>query len=395
MTSPGRHVSFDRSSRSLHAALRSALPMTRLRAAAPTALVAVAALASGCSRGPAYGSPNAIIAVVSPSVAEEVTPILREALEREVRTTRPERIFEVTFTTPEALGEFRRWGRLIVVEPLEGAVLVPELVDAPAGAGQVVERVEDPWARGQTVHVLAARGPAETVRLVESMADSLFEEIHADFVAHQADRMWASGPDSALFRSMTDELGFGIVMPRVYHPAPGSAPPDSRVWYNGDPRRIVAVHWTDLPAGLTADTVLALRRAWGAEIYPGDVIAGGLAGSGDDAPGEPGASVPADTDGAGTAGPADTAAAAPAAADAEPIEVSRIRLDGGEAIRLQGMWYEEGGVDAGVFVLVAVPCGERLVLLDGNLYAPDREKYPYVLQLDRIFQTFRCADGRA
>jgi len=239
------------------------------------------------------------------------------------------------------------------------------------------------------------------VRLVESMADSLFEEIHADYVAHQVDRMWASGPDSALFRSMTDELGFGIVLPRVYHPAPGSAPPDSRVWYNGDPRRIVAVHWTDLPAGLTADTVLALRRAWGAEIYPGEVIAGGLAGTGDLAPGEHGANGPA---GAGdTAGTADTAGAADTARGGDSygrtvrqsIEVTRMRLDGGEAIRLQGTWYEEGGADAGVFVLYAVPCGERLVLLDGNLYAPDREKYPYVLQLDRIFQTFRCADGGA
>ena len=45
---------------------------------------------------------------------------------------------------------------------------------------------------------------------------------------------------------------------------------------------------------------------------------------------------------------------------------------------------------AGLFVTYGVICGDRLVLLDGNLYAPDRSKVPYVIQLDTIFETFRC-----
>ncbi|HUP20661.1 MAG TPA: DUF4837 family protein [Gemmatimonadota bacterium] len=357
--------------------------MSRFRTALPTALVALATLATGCTKGPAYGSANAIIAVVHPAVSDEVEPILRRALEREIRTTRPERIFEITFTTPEAIGDFRHWGRVIVVEPLESASLVPELVDVSEGTDRVVERIEDRWARGQTIHVLAARGPAETVRLVESLADSLFEEIHAAYVGHQIDRMWASGRDSTLFHSMLDEFGFGIVLPRVYRPAPGSAPPDSRVWYNDDPRRIVSVHWTALPAEVTADTVLALRRAWGAEIFLGEVIAGTLPGAPDDTAAAAGASAPV----AGADPVAEGAADAPAA---EPIEVSRVRLNGREAIRLQGVWHD--ATDAGVFVLHGVACGDRLVLLDGNLFAPDREKYPFVLQFDQIFQTFHCAD---
>ena len=34
-------------------------------------------------------------------------------------------------------------------------------------------------------------------------------------------------------------------------------------------------------------------------------------------------------------------------------------------------------------------------LFDGNIFAPDREKYPYILQLDQIFRSFRCPGSPA
>ncbi|MGH7570769.1 MAG: hypothetical protein ACREMK_02860, partial [Gemmatimonadota bacterium] len=124
---------------------------TRLRLAVP-ALLLTLGLAPACGRGPAYGSDNAIIAVVDPALRESVEPVLRASLERKIQTTRPEPIFEVTFTTPEGIGEFKRWKRLLVVEPGADAVLLPDLVDTPL-QGPVTAEVHDKWANDQTIYV--------------------------------------------------------------------------------------------------------------------------------------------------------------------------------------------------------------------------------------------------
>ncbi|HET6342648.1 MAG TPA: DUF4837 family protein [Gemmatimonadota bacterium] len=331
---------------------------------------------TACGRGPAYGSDNAIVAVVDPALRERVEPALRASLERGVETTRMEPVFEVTFTTPEGIGEFRKWKRLLVIEPGgEDAVLLPELVDTPL-EGPVSTVVHDKWARGQTIYVLAAPTPEATAELVRASADSLYGVIHDQFVDYHVARMWASEPDSALAGRLAEELGFSVLLPNVYRPAGASAPADSRVWYNEDPRRVVSLHWLPRPTGLTADTLLALRREWGHQLFPGDSITGVL---------------PAP---AGTAVPADSLTEGPV----PQVRTLETRLGGLPAIRLQGPWTSPSDVGTGLFVTYGVICGDRLVLLDGNLYAPDRSKYPYVVQLDRIFETFRCAaagDGAA
>ena len=121
------------------------------------------------------------------------------------------------------------------------------------------------------------------------------------------------------------------------------------------------------PAELTADTVLALRRDWGRALFAGDSIEGVLEAR----------------TGRGAAPDPPTGAAA-------EVRAVETRLDGLPAIRLQGPWTNPADVTAGLFVTYGVICGDRLVLLDGNLYAPDRSKVPYVIQLDTIFETFRC-----
>jgi hypothetical protein len=348
------------------------MPPTRRIVVLPLLLLA---LVAGCSKGPAFGSDNAIVAVIDPRVRETLEPLVRAALEREVFTTRSERVFEVTVTTPAEIGDFRKWARLLVIEPLDGATLVPDL--AGDAEEPLFARVEDKWARDQTVWVIAAPTPEATVELARARLDSVYGAFHDAWVEHQVDRMWASDADSAGARRMDEELGFSIVLPQVYRPASSSAPPATRTWYNEDPRRVLSVHWEPAAPELTAAHVLAARRTWGADLFAGDQIAGSL-------PGDtlPEATVPGDTV------PGDTVPAGEGLAPA--ILASRTTLDGLPAVRLQGVWENRADLTSGLFLTYGVVCGDRLVLIDGNLYAPDRDKYAYVLQFERIFQTFRC-----
>ncbi|MGH7566782.1 MAG: DUF4837 family protein [Gemmatimonadota bacterium] len=323
--------------------------------------VFVLGLAAACTKGPAFGSDNAIVAVIDPLLRETLEPRVREALEREVYTTRSERVFEVTVTSPAEIGDFRKWARLVVIEPLDGAALVPELVGDAEGA--VFERVQDEWARDQTVWVIAAPTPEATMELAAARLDSVYGGFHADWVEHQVERMWASDGDSTGARRMLEELGFSLVLPKVYRPASSSAPPDTRTWYNEDPRRVVSLHWEPAPLELTAERVLEARRAWGRSLFEGDEIAGVLPGD--------------------TVAPRDTIE--------QPIlQAGRTTLGDATAVRLQGVWQNRSDLTSGLFLTYGLLCADRLVLIDGNLYAPERDKYAYLLQFERISQTFRC-----
>jgi hypothetical protein len=338
----------------------------------------IAIVAAGCGRGPAYGSDNAIIAVVDPELREELEPVIRRTFEREAFTTRPEPIFEVTFASSDDIGEFRRWKRILVVEPAdEDATLVPELLGgdrlAAARSGGVVAEIEDEWARDQTIWVVSAPTPAATARLLRAKADSLYEVAHTRYVAGEVDRMWASEPDSALAEQLLEEHGFALVLPQVYTSAPGSAPPNTLTFYNDNPRRVISIHWTPRPVEITADTVLGIRRALGEALFPGDTIPARVA------PFE------------GTMPAPDTTGADTTFAPPTPLLVSETTIAGRPAIRLQGVWQNPNDRTAGIFLTYGVGCGDRLVILDGNVFAPDRPKYPYLVQLERIFATFRCA----
>lgn len=343
------------------------MPRTRRFALILPAILTL--LAAACGKGPAYGSDNALIAVVDPALRDTLDPVIRGSFERTFFTTRPEPVFDVTFESTRSIGEFRKWKRIVVFEPAdEEASLVPQLLTrSQLGAARstgVVAVVEDKWARGQSIWVISGPTAQSTLNLARATADSLFEIVQGLYVDAQVERMWASGRDVALADSMLREHGFSITLPRVYRGAPASAPPRTLTYFNQEPRRVVSIHWAPRPAEMTRDTVLGLRREWGRAIFPGDTIPARIPREGDVIPEVP------------------------------DLLVGERMLGGRPAVRLQGVWQNPSDHSGGVFLTYGVPCGEHLVLLDGNVFAPDRPKYPYVVQLEQIFETFRCARER-
>jgi hypothetical protein len=69
-----------------------------------------------------------------------------------------------------------------------------------------------------------------------------------------------------------------------------------------------------------------------------------------------------------------------------------------DAYQIQAVWQsppEAYWPAAGPFILRAIRCAEqdRLYLLDAWLYAPGREKYEFMIQLETILDSFRCDEG--
>jgi hypothetical protein len=160
----------------------------------------------------------------------------------------------------------------------------------------------------------------------------------------------------------------------VYRRATEDEPPRTRAFYNDEPRRVVSLHWVPAPAELTAEAVLDERLEWGERLFLGDRVSTEPLHSTD------------------TGEETEEPQALPEAPDGSPsLQVSHTDLEGIPAVRIQGVWQNPEDVTAGLFLTYGLECGDQLVLLDGNLYAPDRHKYPYLIQFEEIFRTFRCA----
>jgi hypothetical protein len=78
----------------------------------------------------------------------------------------------------------------------------------------------------------------------------------------------------------------------------------------------------------------------------------------------------------------------------QPQQRRRVTVGDVVAFEVQGAWSQvyDGVPMGGAFIARTVPCPalERTFLVDAWLYAPGREKYEYMIQLQTLLNTFRC-----
>jgi hypothetical protein len=327
------------------------------------ALVTCSTIAVACdTRGLSYGDPNSIIAVMSPALWEEASEPVYAELEQTIVTVRDEKAFTVTYQAPyaEYWNELRRFRQLLLVgalsdawiqEALDQADVVEEPVTGPG-----LYQVGDVWSLGQTVTlvILPDGGGAQDLRPHLPAIHAILDE---QYRAYARSRMYLSGVDSALADTLATEAGFALTLPRVYR----WMRTDSTFLFrndNPDPseliREIVVTWRSPAPAELGVDELLAWRAELVRERYtePQDFVAEGMA------------------------------------VDASPFT-------GHAALEVRAQWRnppDRGWPAGGPIITRAITCDnqDRTYLIDAWLYAPGKEKYEYMIQLETLLDTFRC-----
>lgn len=344
--------------------MRSRITSARARTAAAVAVAALAAQACE-SRMVALGDYTSIVVTASPDVWAELEEPLVEALERTVFTVRDEKTFTVTYQDPsdEAWSKLRllkqqlligRPGDFWVDAALEKAG-APDSAPGVAGTANV-------WARRQNVRVLVLdeAGPSSALELLPSLADDYDESFRQ--MVHE--RMFVSGVNQRLANTLREEAGFSLLLPDVYeHTVRDSV----YVFRNDNPDpseliRQIAVAWrSPVPPSedMQADDLLDWRARIVDEHYNYPQV----------------------------------------------TKMTRAKADVhvGEGshpyYRIQAVWEnppEAPFPAAGPFILHAVVCfpQDRLYLVDAWLYAPGKEKYEYMIQLEKILDSFSCTEAQ-
>jgi hypothetical protein len=323
--------------------------------------LALVTLLAACDKPGAWGDVNALIVASQPGAWATVQDSVESALEPRVYTVRDEKAFRVTHVDPASgdWGNLSRFVQVVLIgsadEPFVQQALAERRGEAPLVPPQIVQ-VYDVWARGQQVTILLVE-PGRWDQSLELM-EPLYSLLDEQYRQWARNRMFISGADTALQTSLMAEAGFSLLLPEVY------------VWEardsvyrfrndNPDPSELireVVVSWrTPIPEEGGREFFLDWRADLVAANYnfPQVVPEDGIMAS------------------PGTVGDRD-------------------------AYQVQGIWENPPGEfpAAGPFILRAVECPSqnRLYLLDAWLYAPGKDKYEYMLQLETILNSFKCAD---
>jgi hypothetical protein len=338
--------------------------LTTLRLSILSSLVLL--LGIGACENPelAYGDVNNITIATEPDLWDEIQDTVYSALEPTIRTVRDERTFMVTYTEPgdESWSTRRKFRQLLVIGRLDDPWMQTALseVDEEVTPPQVVQAT-DVYARNQLVTLAVLPDQNEQQALAELLPE-LSRTFDRQFRQWARNRMYISGRDTALARGLAEEHGFSFYLPEVYD----RASRDSVFIFrndNPDPAELirqVTLTWRPLPQDLDSALTTASLLAWR------DTLA------------EMNYSVDQNV-------------------DTTNLAATPMTFRGQRAYEVQATWTnppESGWPAAGPFIARVIACPEqdRLYLIDGWLYAPGRDKYEYMLQIETILNSFRC-DG--
>lgn len=342
-----------------------------LRPSLLLAAIGAAIWTTACDRPGAYGDASSIVAAMPTETWAQVEDSVYRALEPTLFTVRDEKTFTVTHVDPADTarwGQLQQFRQLLLVGPASDRWIAQALGKAGVGAVQAptIEQAFDVWARGQTVTmVITPEGPDAAAGALATLLAELGALYDAQFRQLALNRMYVSGVDTLLADTLASRVGFRMLFPTVYK----RSVRDSVYMFrndNPDPSELIrqiGVTWrTPMPDSLTGSPMgdraatLAWREALATTNY----------------------------------------------ADEQVIDTARVfertvEVDGRQAFEVQAVWQSppEAWPAAGPFIARLIPCPEhdRLYLVDAWLYAPGREKYEYMIQLETLLDSFQCTGG--
>ena len=311
---------------------------------------------AGCkSDARAWGEENSLIVVAMDSLWQQVGDSVRRALEPPVQTVRDEPTFNVTHVSPMDSDwvQLRRFRQVISLGVAGDSWVAPAVLE-PRRTTPYLVAAADVWGKDQrlTALVLSPHQPATDVL---ALLPALGARLDSLYRAYATARMYQSGRNETLRDSLAATAGFSLLLPALYRVEQQDSLYVFRNWttLGGELRRTVAVTWrAGLDTASGSEALLAWRDSTVQRYAHAQTVA------------------------------------------PQPQQQRLIRSGGVVALEVQGAWSEvyDGVPMGGPFITRLVPCpaAGRTYLVDAWLYAPGRQKYEYMIQLETLLNTFRC-----
>ena len=324
---------------------------------------------SGCQQKPiSMGTIDKIIVLTDSTLWEHIEEDTRAALEQEIFTPQPEKIFNVDLKDPSLVGRLGRFPHLLFIGTLEGEGaskkilenwVRPELRAKIEADSVFIFQKQDAKARNQLLVVLASKDLATLKKHLQqdkNVIFNLFNDHTANVVSHN---MYRVNEKKELEKQLLEKHGWSVRVQHDFFVAMDST--DARfVWLRRMiPQREFFVYWepVDDPSLLSKEWMVENRARLGLEFYDGDYIY-----------------------------------------EDETIKVVEKIVDfqGRYAIRLDGVWQNEKHMTGGPFRSFGFYNEDdgRLYLIDCSIVAPGEKKWPYMRQVEAMAFTFKTANSQ-
>ena len=324
-----------------------------------SALVITTVVTSACDKPRAWGEWNSIIAGVESERWSEVEDVVYAALEARIFTVRAEKTFKVTQQDPREVDwcRLQRFRQLLLIGTEEEPWVAEALATLDQDTFHPPEllQAEDVWARGQRVSILLL-SPTGGADEIATLVDPLHDMLDGQYRQWVLERMYISAVDTSQANEIMSTAGFGLIVPNVYY----SRQNDSvYIFRNDNPSpseliRQVTVTWRNTDLSEVGEQALV---AWREEVEESHF-------------------------------------SYPQVVDTASIQRRRLQRGDQEIYELRSIWANPpGGFPAGgPFITRAIGCPgqNRTYLVDAWLYAPSKDKYQYIIQLETIMDSFRC-----
>lgn len=333
-----------------------------LSATLPALLALLALAASGCKAPQAYGDRNSVIVRADKALWAQVDSTLMRALEKRVFTTRPERVFKVTFVADDdsLWQDLRAWQQVVVLGTHgdETVERILRAADQPEAASPAIIQATGIWARAQLVTLLLLP-ETDQAEAVDDMLPELYNVLEVKYDEWVVDRLYTTGVNDSL-RQALSRYGFTLDLPRVYQ----SNRQDSTFIFTNpfrqgdtDLLRSILLTWVDRGGEVDSLSLRAWRDSIDESYYQPsqDILDTG-------------------------------------------IRFETIQVGDRAGLQLRGVWQDRSDFPAaGPFIARAIHCPEqnRIYYMDAWLFAPGKDKYPYLRQLETLLNSFRCVSGEA
>ncbi len=264
-------------------------------------------------------------------------------------TPQREFLFEYSFIKPSDIVYYKRHHTIVYVGVLGDTMLeaftTSQQRDKIEERGYIITKLKNPWVQDQVLYVIGARTEEDIRPAILANRGLLIRELYKRIITRLQKIVYERGREEEVEKvierrtglKLKIPLGFKVLKDTSNFVVAGKHEPDRFFFFvrlKKDTRDLVDIR----------DSVTNVN-------YNGDYV------------------------------------------EREYINRDSIRLRGIPFIKITGIWQNDKEIAGGPFVMLAFVKGDFLYIMDGAVFAPEKKKLPYILQMEAILRSIEVNSG--
>lgn len=327
-------------------------------------LVIFAIAISGCANHlpESLGPARKVIVLADEEDWKTFEKPIRDIFEKVIFTPQREKLFEIERGDVAYFYDYKHAIRksLLIISSLDAPhetgkfmreILSPDVQDVVRQGKSAVTWKKDIWAQDQLLMVVTGKDPENVIDNLWLSSDQLYAALEESVLNSIKTRVYSFGERENVTQELAQKYGWRVDVPFGYRIL--EEYPDSGfvVLAKDNPNRWLSVYWEEgvHPDQITDEWCIQKRDEITGRFFGGDRIV----------PGE--------------------------------VQVSQREFSGQLAMVLQGVWENQQEWKGGPFKSYAFldTNHNRFYFIDIGLYAPNKDKMPYIRQVDLVAHTFK------